>query len=183
MENTSEDNPNAIDQALFITNAGLVLLAPFLGRYFSLLEMTTEDGALLPEAADRAVHLLQYLVSGRSETTEDLLVLNKVFCGLPVETPVSAGIELTEQEIEVSEFLLKSVLQNWSIMSNSSIDNLRGSFLLRAGKLVEEEDRWLLMVESAAYDIALTSLPWTFSMVMLPWMQKRVEVEWNTQIT
>ncbi|MEL6659362.1 MAG: contractile injection system tape measure protein [Bacteroidota bacterium] len=179
MENTSQDTPNATYQDIFISNAGLVLLAPFLGRYFSLLEMTTEDGTLLPEAADRAVHLLQYLVNGRSETTEDLLVLNKVFCGLPIETPVSAGIELTEQEKETSNSLLQSVVQNWDKINDMSIDNLRSSFLLREGRLTASMDHWQLRVEQKPFDILLDYIPWTYAMVKLPGMQKMVKVEWR----
>ncbi len=165
--------------AIFVHNAGLVILAPFLPRYFDALNMLEyrqfKDSAL----AERGVHLLQFLATMQSETPEHLLVLNKILCGLPLETPVPLGIELTEQEQEVSNSLLEAVIQNWEIMKNSSIGNLCGSFLLREGLLSQKEDRWMLHVEQKAYDIVLEYLPWTISMIKLPWMEKRIDVTWN----
>ena len=140
-----------------------------------------EDGFFITEAdAERAVHLLQYLATGQQETEEHLLLFNKILCGLSLDTPVSSSIEITEEEASVARLLLNSVLQNWDKMSNSTIENLRGSFLLRDGRLKEEEDHWGLVVQSAGYDILLSFLPWTISVIHLPWMEKRVEVEWRT---
>lgn len=164
---------------LFIHNAGLVIAAPFLIRYLQTLDMLQGRSFTNDEDKSRAVHLFQYLASGQSETPAHLLVFNKILCGLPLETPVSLGIELSEAEEEVSEQLLNSILQNWEMMKNSTIENLRGAFLLREGQLIEEETRWLLTVEPKAYDVTLDFLPWTISLVMLPWMDKRVEVVWR----
>lgn len=74
--------------------------------------------------------------------------------------------------------MLDAVLQNWDKMSNSTVENLRGSFLLRNAMLLEE-DTWSLQVESAGYDVILSFLPWTISIINLPWMSKRVETEWK----
>jgi hypothetical protein len=172
-----------LDDAIFINNSGLVILAPFLPRYFDLLGMVKDRAFVDEQAAIRAVQLLQYLVSGQSETEEYLLVFNKVLCGLPISTPVPASIELSEQELEISRQLLHSVLQNWDKMSNSSVDNLRGSFLLRDGRLDESDDKWQLIVESAGYDVILSFLPWTISIISLPWMEKQLYVDWSTQIS
>ncbi len=176
---TMDDQSAQLEEAIYIHNAGLVLVAPFLNRYFQTLEMLVDRSFPDVQVADRAVHLLQYLASNQTENSEDLLVFNKILCGLPLETPVSAGIEITQEERDLSDFLLRSVLQNWDMMKNSSVENLQGAFLIREGRLVEEDDRWLLSVEAKPYDITLTTLPWTYTMVMLPWMSKRVEVDWK----
>lgn len=175
-----ETDATLLEEPIYIHNAGLVILAPFLKRYFQTLGLVEGRSFQDPEQAARAVHLLQYLVSGQSETPEHLLVFNKVLCGLPIETPIPISIEISEEEIEVSSQLLNSVLQNWDKMQNSTEENLRGSFLIRNGRLMEGTDRWSLTVEPASYDILLEFLPWTISTVMLPWMSKRVEVEWKT---
>ncbi|MEM9823274.1 MAG: contractile injection system tape measure protein, partial [Bacteroidota bacterium] len=177
-----ENSSTMLEEPIFIHNAGLVLTAPFLGRYFSTLKMLDDNNAFVDDiTAERAIHLLQYLASGHSETSEDLLVFNKILCGMPIEFPVIAGIDLSEEEATISSQLLNSIIANWSLMNNSSIENLRGGFLIREGRLVEEEDRWVLVVENKAYDITLDSLPYTISMVKLPWMEKHIEVEWRTR--
>jgi hypothetical protein len=75
---------------------------------------------------------------------------------------------------------LNAILQNWDKMSTSTIDNLRGSFILRDGLLLEQEEHWSLEVESKGFDIILSFLPWTISIISLPWMEKRLEVDWET---
>lgn len=168
------------NETIYISNAGLVILAPFLPRFFQQLGRM-EDGSFITAAdAERAVHLLQYLASGQQETEEYLLAFNKILCGLPLDHPVPSSIEITAEETDMVNSLLSAVLQNWEKMSNSTIENLRGSFLLRDGRLEEEGDRSRLRVESKGFDILLSFLPWTISVVHLPWMEKRVEVEWRT---
>ncbi len=169
-----------LEDALYIHNAGLVILAPFLPRYFDALEMVKNQAFVSEEAAARGVHLLQYLASGLTETEEHLLVFNKILCGLPLETPVPLSIEPTEKELATSGQLLNSVLQNWEKMKNSPVENLRGTFFIREGRLLENEQSWQLKVESKSFDILLEFLPWTYSMVKLPWMSKRIDVEWKT---
>ena len=168
-----------MEDSLYINNAGLVILAPYLPRYFKMLGMLENDIFPDPETAARAVLLLQYLATGKTEAPEHELVLNKILCNLHFTTPVPESIVLTEQEQEISEQLLNAVLQNWDKMSNSTVENLRESFLLRAGMVREHEDHFSLMVENKGFDILLSFLPWTISVVSLPWMDGRVETEWG----
>ena len=170
-----------MENSLYIHNSGLVILAAYFKRYFSMLDML-EDGAFRSEEdAIRGVLLLEYLASGRPEVAEHELVFNKVLCGLDIATPVPTILEPTEQEAEISEQMLNAILQNWDKMSNSTVENLQGSFLLREGLLREHDAHWSLQVSSAGYDIILSFLPWTISIISLPWVNKRLEVEWNTQ--
>lgn len=171
-----------LNDALPIHNAGLVILAPFLPRFFQQLGMVEDGFFITASDAERAVHLLQYLGTGQQETEEYLLAFNKILCGLPLDTPVPSYIEITAEEDSVARSLLNAVLQNWEQMKNSTLENLRGSFLLREGFLKEEEDHWGLVVEPKGFDIILSFLPWTISVVHLPWMEKRVEVDWKTSM-
>ena len=77
--------------------------------------------------------------------------------------------------------MLNAVLQNWEMMKNSTVENLRGSFLLREGRLTVEADAWQLQVEPKAYDITLDYLPWSISTVRLPWMENSVLVDWRNR--
>ena len=166
-------------EAVYVGNAGIILLAPFINTYFSRLGLLEGSEFRDELAAERAVHLLQYLASGQTETPEHLLVLNKVLCGVPIASPVGSGIDLTTAEADLSKSLLSAVLETWEQMKNSSIENLQGSFLLREGKLTESESSWQLTVEVKAYDILLDYIPWTYAMVKFAWMDKRIETAWE----
>ncbi|MBC6996662.1 contractile injection system tape measure protein [Neolewinella lacunae] len=181
--NTKYDIDEPLNESIFIGNSGLVIIAPFLNRYFGTLDMLEGKAFKDEAAAVRGTLLLQYLVSGQTTVAEHELVLNKILCGLPTDTPVPNTLEMTEAEIELSRQLQNAVLQNWDKMSNSTVENLQGSFLLREGRLDESEDHWSLVVASKGFDILLSFLPWTISMISLPWMDKRLVVTWKSNFT
>lgn len=168
-----------LEETLAVSNAGLVIIAPYLPRYFTALGMVGEGAFVNEAAAARGVQLLQYLATQQTETPEHLLALNKILCGLPLQVPIEPNFLLTEAEKELSNTLLQSVLSNWGMMKNSTVQNLQGAFILRNGLLRETPDKWQLHVEKKPYDVVMSDLPWTISMVILPWMDKRMEVEWK----
>jgi len=164
--------------AIYINNAGLVLLNPFIPTYFVRTGVMNGGKFVSEEAQLRAVHLLQYLVDATTNSAEHLLVLNKILCNLPVEEPIPAEIKMTEAEKETAQSLLKAVIANWEKLKNSSVDALRGSFLIRDGSLIFKEDAWHLKIEQRGYDVLLQTLPWTIGMIKTPWMDKFLYVEW-----
>jgi hypothetical protein len=180
VESADNDNRHTMEEVIYIHNSGLVILAPFLNRYFTMLDMLEDKVFRSEDDAVRGVLLLEYLASGRTEVAEQELVFNKVLCGLDITTPVPSTLKLTDEEIQASKQMLDAVLQNWDKMNNSTIANLRGSFLLWEGLLGEHNDHWSLKVSSAGYDILLSFLPWTISVISLSWVDKRLEVDWET---
>ncbi|MBK6265128.1 hypothetical protein JKA74_08770 [Marivirga sp. S37H4] len=168
-----------LEGRLEVYNAGAVILATFLPRYFDMLGMISKKVFHDQETAVRAVHLLQYLVSGKSETPEHELAFMKVLCGVDLSYPIPLSIELTEKEIEISESLLKGVLQNWDKLKSTSIEALRDGFLIRKGYLNETPHNWELQVEKSGRDILLDYLPWSFNTIKLSWMQKSLNVQWR----
>ena len=165
---------------LYVQNSGLVLLAAYLGKLFNRLDYT-EDGAFKqPEDQIRAVLLLQYAVQGNEKPVqENELLLNKLFAGLDVKTPIPTDIALRQEEKEMMDELLTAVLQNWGKLKNTSTQGLREAFIQRTGKLEEKTDCDLLTVEEKAYDILLDSCPWNFRTIRLPWMERGVWVKWR----
>ena len=163
-------------EGIYIENAGLVILHPFLPRFFEALNIATEDKLLQPE---RALCLLHFLTTGRSLAPEYELVLPKILCNVPLETPVASDLALTMEEKEEASALLLAVIRHWEVLRNTSPDGLRGTFLVRPGKLsLRDNGDWLLQVESNSFDILLEQLPWGISMIKLPWMGKMLLVEW-----
>lgn len=164
----------------FITvqNAGLVLLWPFLQRFFEHLELIV-DKAFHDEAAQhKAACALQYLCNEEEEEVfEGMLPLNKVLCGIPLEGTVES-IELSAEEKDIAEGLLQAVIAQGPHWKNLTLPGLRTSYLQREGLLRTRDGHWLLQVKKETYDITLEKLPWSFTVVKLPWMPDPLMVEW-----
>ncbi|MCG8415603.1 MAG: hypothetical protein MI746_15415, partial [Pseudomonadales bacterium] len=175
---SEEDEPEILED-IYVHNAGLVLLAPYLQRYFTSLNLIADRKFKDRDSAERGVHLLQYILDDSTETPEYLLVLNKVLCGIKAGIPIVRGIDISDEERELSEKLLRGVIANWPKMKNTSIAGLRETFLQREAQLQLHDDSWKLIVQSKAFDMLLDDLPWGYSTVKLPWMDKAIYVDWR----
>ncbi|SMF97688.1 hypothetical protein SAMN02949497_0258 [Methylomagnum ishizawai] len=164
--------------AIYLDNAGLVILWPFLKSLFDRLGLLREADFRDAAARQRGVILLHYLASGLTEPPEYLLPLNKLLCGLDLETVFEPETALTEAETAEGEHLLAAVIDQAPILNHMSIQGFRGSFLLRAGALSVRDGAWLLRVERETYDLVLERFPWGFAWVKLPWMPLPLRVEW-----
>lgn len=170
----------AAQTRVYIRNAGLVLLAPYFPRLFSMLHLLDAARQLSePENQVKAIFCMQYLATAEKEMPEYELFLNKLLSGYPLEEsfPSFPGFEEPEKQILLS--LLDSVKHNWNQMKNTSLEGFRNSFLLRDGVLEEKEGQWLLTVEPRAYDLLLDTLPWSYSPVKFSWMNKPIYVKWR----
>lgn len=162
----------------FLENAGLVLLAPFLGTFFRKAGLLKGRSFRNQEAQERGVLLTQYLVRGEPGAPEPQLLLNKLLCGWPAGEPVANRIEFTDIEMAESEDLLLSVIQHWDALGNTSTEAFRTSFLQREGRLEKTEGTDRLLVARKGMDVLLAKLPWSISLIKLPWMKKPLSVEW-----
>lgn len=168
---------------LYVGNAGLVLLAPFLERLFAHQRLTHEQKFVDIAARFRAVHLMEHLVHGHTNTCEPAWVLNKLLCGLPVATPVPRCNGLDEATSAVLDDLLRAVIQHWNALGKTSIEGLQETFLRREGRLTRAENctpvGWHLKIEDKCFDVLLDRIPWGFSLIKLPWMEGVLNVEWH----
>ncbi len=171
--------PKPIDEPLVVKNAGLVILQPFIPRYFDALGLVKNKFFVSQEAQFKAIHLLQYLATKQLETPENELVFNKILVGLPINTPVPLSVEISQEEIDFSESLLQGAIANWSRMKTMSPDALRSTFIIRNGTIKEEPDRWKLVVEKGGFDVLLRTISWGFTFVRFSWLEKSIFVEWN----
>jgi hypothetical protein len=179
--NSNQSEPPSRDvtelDGQFITNAGLVLLGPYLRKYLERLGHAKEGRILDPAAALVAVQLL---ASGEARTlAEHELVLPKILCGFPLDEappplpPVDAGT------VGEATALLEAIIGHWSVLKKTSASGLREAFLQRGGKVsLTKKDTWLLQVEQKPYDMLLGQLPWSYSMIKLPWMERLLITEW-----
>ncbi|WP_452601101.1 contractile injection system tape measure protein [Pontimicrobium sp. MEBiC06410] len=169
---------NILHQNISIPNAGIVILQSYIMMLFIRLDLIKERTFITQEAQLDAVHYLQYLVTGLEQTEVSLLPLNKVLCGLAVDTPMQDHITISDDEKTLMNSLIKSAIDNWDAIGQSTVNGFRGNWLVRDGLLVEQEDRWELTVEKRAYDILLIKSPLSFSIIKLPWMTKPLHVNW-----
>ncbi|GAA0553580.1 contractile injection system tape measure protein [Chitinophaga japonensis] len=165
-------------ETVYVDNAGLVLLHPFLTTAFQRLGWIQAGRFISIEAQHRAVHLLQYTVNGEEVHPEHGLALNKILCNLPLEEPVPAEIALTEDEKRLSHEMLQVVLQQWEKMQHTSPEGFRGAFLQREGALWQTDEAWFLRVEQRGYDVIMQTLPWSVAMIKTSWMEKILYTEW-----
>ena len=164
-------------EGIFVGNAGLALLHPFLPQLFQALGIAESQVLLQPT---RALPLLHYLATGQSAAPEYQLLLPKLLCNIPLNEPVAALSELSMDDQQEADALLTAVIRYWTALGDTAIDSLRGTFLLRPGKVTRRQDGdWLLQVESRSFDVLLNQLPWGISMFQLPWMQHLCWVEWR----
>ncbi|WP_050478905.1 contractile injection system tape measure protein [Herbaspirillum rhizosphaerae] len=168
-----------MSSGMHVANAGMVLTWPFLSRAWEVLELT-RDGKFVDEvAAQRAAWLLEFAVNEQTAVPEYQLTLNKLLCGIPLQAPIVAEIEVTPQERELVEQLLTVMISHWSAIGNTSIQGLRETFLQREGYLSRKEDAWRLQVPKRTFDMLLDKLPWSISTIRLPWMETILWVEWT----
>ncbi len=174
-----DKQPELSDQEWYLDQAGMVLLHPFLARFFEKLELV-RDGVFIDDAnRHKAIHLLHYLATGATQPHEYELALAKLLCDWPQTAPLRKEIVLTEAEMEESENLLKAAIENWSVLGNTSIEGLREGFFYRDGKLIHGSGGWQLLVEQKSIDVLLDQIPWNLSMIKLPWMKELLRVEWR----
>jgi len=176
----ADDHPD--NEAIYIANAGLVLLANYAPRLFAMLGLL--DGhAFVDEAAQqRAVHCLVYLTDGHTDSEEHAWVLDKLLCGMSIDEPVPPAPPL-DPVIPTLDSLLPAAIAHWSALGSTSPRGLRQTFLQRIGRLVEHEahegEHWRLKVQPGPFDVLLDRLPWRYGTIKLPWMKGAIHVDWR----
>jgi hypothetical protein len=167
------------DDTIYIHNAGLVLLHPFLSTFFEELNLVKDNSWIGEDAQASAALVLQLIADDRTEFAEFNLPLNKILCGLEpaavLNGEASFGAEAT---VAIDEMLL-AVIAHWKVLKNTSVEGFREAFLQREGKLTRRTDNWLLKVETKAIDVLLRQLPWGIGFIRLPWMDIPLHVEWS----
>lgn len=175
-----EDKEEEPGQSLkfYIPNSGLILLASYLLAFFHELQLLEQGNFKNTQAQVKAVFLLHYLCSGREEVPEYILPLNKILCGLSLDTPLPSFVPLSNIEKEECTELLQEVINNWQRLGNSSIEGLREAFLNRDGIVQFENNGWKLIIDRKGHDVLLDALPWSFAHTKLSWMPHLITTEW-----
>ena len=165
--------------SIVIQNAGLIILWPFFFRLFDKCGFIIDKEFKDEESLQKGILLTQYLVTGSTEFNENELVLNKILCGAPQFMNVDVTLEVDEVYLDLCESLLKGVLKNWEKLSNSSVQTLRETFLIREGILRPVELDYKLNVIKGTFDMLIETIPWNISIIQTTFMKNKITVDWK----
>lgn len=181
MESQENNDGGALDDIgteIRIYNSGLIIVWPFLTRFFEQLSLVKNGEFVNEESRNRSVFLLQHLAFSRIDFPEYELAFNKLFVGLPLDRHLSPIAELTDDEIDLCTSLLNGLISNWDKVKSSSIEAIQETFIQREGILKIKKESIALVVEKRGVDVLLNSIPWNISLIKLPWVEKPMHVEW-----
>jgi hypothetical protein len=171
--------PSTDSENIIIYNAGIVLVHPFLRYFFEGLNLLDHDLNFKSQYnAFKAIHLLQYIVTGEEGAMENELMLNKILCGIDLTEPIPKSITLSAEEKEECVHLINTVLERWEALKTRNPAALRETYLQRTGILKPAGDSWNLTIERNTFDVMLEKLPWSVNLVRLPWNSQLIYVEW-----
>lgn len=162
-----------------VSDAGIVLLAPYIPMLFSRFETIEQNAFKSDEMRLKSLAILHYAVFGNFEVPEKNSLLMNVLCGCERNFAAETLPVLSDNEKSMVNGLLDAVVKNWGSIGNTSADGLRSGFLIRKGRLIDADCCVKLKVVQNAYDMLLDNLPWGYSVVKLPWMKSRIDVEWR----
>jgi hypothetical protein len=167
-------------EQIYIENAGLALVWPYLPALFKELKLLTDNQQFKDfESQLIAIAATHYLIYGTDENIQEYeLCFNKLICGLEIDTPVPILENIPDPVKVCCDEMLTEAVQNWKALKNSTIYGLRATFLQREGMLSKAANGWKLYLERSAFDVLLDRLPWSIAVAVLPWCKNIIYVEW-----
>ena len=176
------------DESLIVSNAGIVLLNPFLPMLFRSLSLQDDESKWIStEHHLAAIYLLNYLSTGTLEADEDELYIGRILTAFDQEEIIPQISEeqffelISKATLETElEQLIQAVRDNWRPMRNCSWNGLRNDFLSRAGTIKKAgENDHELTIESGGLDVMLSYKDWSISMITYSWLEGIIYVKWG----
>ena len=170
-----------IKERIPIWNSGLIIFHPFLRTFFTRVGLMNPLGEFKSdECRFRAAYLLHALTGSTEPPQDHLMILNKLLCGINILLPLDYEFEITEEEKNQITGLIKAVINNWTVIKNTSVAGFQETFVRRPGMIERSQDDWILRVESHGVDILLEEIPWNIHLITLSWMDYLIHVDWKT---
>lgn len=164
---------------LYVADAGLVILWPFLEPFFLRTGVLGDDRRFFDEVAQlQAVALVESLATADPAPLEFHLPLAKLLCGRPFESDFVLERPLAPEQLTECDRLLAAVIDRAPMPADLSIPSFRAGYLARPGALGTRDGAWLLQVERRPHDAVLDRFPWSWGWIKLPWMPEPLRVDW-----
>jgi Contractile injection system tape measure protein len=187
----SETAAPTVEEPIYTSNAGVVLLHPFLPTLFRNFELLDENNDWVSVAHQlEAIYWIHYLATGQTDPSEDELTVAKLLTGFPLTEvipvyamePDSAFLKRLQDPKTAQELtdLLQVVRDNWRPMRNCTWEGLRTDFLTRSARIHQTNSmQYVLTVEPHTFDLMLPFKEWGVSMIKFSWMEEVLYVEWG----
>ena len=176
-EEKEEEIRDPDNSELYLENAGLVLIHPFLKSLFENCKLLNKDNTI--RNPETAAHLLHYIATGKEQDYENAMGFEKFLCNIPLAQPIERNIVLSEEMKKEAVAMLQAVVSNWEVMKTASAELLQNEFLQRPGKLsIKGDDTPTIIIERKTQDILLDKLNWNLSIIKLAWKKRIIYVNW-----
>jgi hypothetical protein len=163
--------------AISIGNGGITLLWPLLPGLFEQLGLLEGKRFLHRQAQLNAVCWLDELIWADGEYAEWRMPLNKLLCGLPLDT----RLEWTPPDsvaTEVMRHWLSTLTERLPGWKRLGPEDIRQLFLQRPAWLVPANGSFTLYIQPEVYDVLLNDWPWPKNVLMLPWLMQPLTIDW-----
>ncbi|AHG22616.2 hypothetical protein Z042_02575 [Chania multitudinisentens RB-25] len=171
------DRMPKLGYTLPVSNAGSLIFWPLLPTLFNIFSLLEKQVFINQQTQVDAVCLLDWLVWGDDDISDERLPLNKVICGLPVHFEAAWCAPEAEKKVLINEWLGKTLKQfpEWEKMGSADIRKL---FLQRSGEINWGEVGIAIHVTPEAYDALIYNWPWPMNMVCFNWLQQPLTIRW-----
>jgi hypothetical protein len=188
-----DDNLN---QSIQVSNAGIIILHPFLASLFEQCELTIGQSFRDLHCQAIGAHLLHFLaqgdavlnaeeegVQGTHQVEESALLFPKYLVDWPMKQAMPKLALSDAQKAKAAE-LLHAAIKHWSVLKGTSVATFQSTFLQRAAILSELDSSTTiptrtLSIEKKTPDILLEKLPWSITNIKLPWLRTMLLVDWS----
>ncbi|KVN29742.1 contractile injection system tape measure protein [Burkholderia ubonensis] len=161
-----------------VSNAGICLLWPLLPGLWRQLEILDEKGFVDLQAQHNAACWLDELVWSDGIYIPDRLRLNKLLCGLSMNTPLR-WTPPDSVTLVAMERCLAALPQQVPAWKNLRAPDIRQLFLQRPGWVLQDAGSCAIYIQPEPYDVLLDGCPWPTSMLILPWLPLPWSVHWQ----
>ena len=88
-------NTLELQEPIDISNAGIIILAPYLNRLFTICGLINQNVFVNEQSKIKAMYLLEYAATGKINTIQHEMIVNKLLCGISFFNTIKQNIYLT----------------------------------------------------------------------------------------
>lgn len=170
---------NLYNNSTPILFAGIILLYPYLAKFFKDLGYMSTNQTIKKSKYNSAVAVAIYMLTGKQKAVDYQLHFIKWFLGIPERSLISVNETLlSKKEIALADTVLLSLKSHWPALKNTSINNLRESFLQRSGVMKLDQEQCYVHIERRGIDVLIDQIPFSLSIIRLPWIKQPIIVNW-----
>jgi len=160
-----------------ISNAGMVLLHPFMEKLFRDLGLMESVTFSHNAARCRGIYVWHYLASGFEDDADINFLLPKLLCGLSPNATLCKEVPISDFERSICSNHLCRLLRYWDLAPD--IESLRRDYLGRSGTIQNINGLWTLRVDHRELDNRAEGSFQSPVTIRHAWQKEPLEVYWS----